>query len=283
MERRNQMVVKTARSMMKAKGMLDIFWAEAVATAVYVLNRSPAKGITGMTPFEAWYGKKSVVHHLHTFDYVAYVRNLSPNLKKLDDKSQTMVFIRYEWGTKGYRVYDPVSQMVRVTHDIVFDEQAIWDWGKEEYVGDPGADTFTIEYTMIRESSVTKEAEQAAGDQLDVVPNPLQWTCVGGQHSDQGNQVVGSGGVRPELDADHEEGLLVRIGKLDDVLADLDRDGQQLHIVSSDEPGSLAEAQANPCWKQDMEEEMAAIEENQTWPLCELPQGCPCNWSEVGI
>jgi hypothetical protein len=39
------MVVGMARSMMKAKGMSDIFWAEAVAMAVYVLNRSPTKGL----------------------------------------------------------------------------------------------------------------------------------------------------------------------------------------------------------------------------------------------
>jgi hypothetical protein len=107
---------------------------------------------------------------------------------------------------------------------------------------------------MVRESSVTEEAEQAAGDQPDIVQSPVQWTGGGDQHLDQGDRVVGSGGVRPELDADHDEDLPVRVRKLDDVLADLDRDGQQLHVVSSDEPASLAKAQANPCWKQAMEE-----------------------------
>jgi hypothetical protein len=58
---------------------------------------------------------------------------------------------------------------------------------------------------------------------------------------------------------------------LDDVLADLDREGQQLLVVSSDEPTTLVEAQANPYWKQAMEEEMASIEDNQTWALCNLP------------
>jgi hypothetical protein len=95
----------------------------------------------------------------------------------------------------------------------------------------------------------------------------VQWTSVGDQHSDQGNQSAGSEGERPELDVEHDKDLPMQIKKLDDVLADLDRDGQQLHVVSSDEPSSLAEAQANPCWKQAMEEEMAAIEENQTWSL----------------
>jgi hypothetical protein len=42
----------------------------------------------------------------------------------------------------------------------------------------------------------------------------------------------------------------------------------QLHVVSLDEP-----AEYN--WKKAMEYEMVVIEENKTWTLCELPQGCP--------
>jgi hypothetical protein len=127
-ERRNQTVVGTARSMMKSKRLPGIFWAEAVATAVYVLNRLPTKGVAGMTPYEAWYGKKPVVHHLCTFGYIAHVKNSSPNLKKLDDRSRAMVFVGYEQGTKGYWVYDPLTGRVCVSRDVVFDEQAQWDW-----------------------------------------------------------------------------------------------------------------------------------------------------------
>jgi hypothetical protein len=46
----------------------------------------------------------------------------TPNLKKLDDHSKTMVFIGYELGSKAYRAYDPVSKKVHVTRDLVFEE-----------------------------------------------------------------------------------------------------------------------------------------------------------------
>ena len=39
-ERRNQTMVGTARSMMKAKKMPAEFWGEAVTTAVFILNRA---------------------------------------------------------------------------------------------------------------------------------------------------------------------------------------------------------------------------------------------------
>jgi hypothetical protein len=103
-------VVGTARSMMKSKGLLGEFWAKVVATAVYVLNRSPTKGVVGRTPYEAWHDKKPAVNHLRTFGCPSYVKNTSPNLKKLDDRSRPMILVGYELGSIGYKVYDPVSR-----------------------------------------------------------------------------------------------------------------------------------------------------------------------------
>jgi hypothetical protein len=45
-------------------------------------------------------------------------------MKKLDDRSHPMIFMGYEQGTKGYRVYDPVTYRVHVLRDIVLDDQA---------------------------------------------------------------------------------------------------------------------------------------------------------------
>jgi hypothetical protein len=40
--------------MLKGKGLPNKLWAEAVNTAVYILNRSPTKAVRNKTPFEAW-------------------------------------------------------------------------------------------------------------------------------------------------------------------------------------------------------------------------------------
>jgi hypothetical protein len=52
------MVVGTARCLLKFKVLPGWLWGEAVATAVYLLNRSPTRSLEGRTPFEAWYEKK---------------------------------------------------------------------------------------------------------------------------------------------------------------------------------------------------------------------------------
>lgn len=57
-----------------------------------------------------------------------YVRNTKPHLQKLDDRGQKMIFVGYERRSKAFRAYDPVAQRVHVTRDLVFDEDAQWDW-----------------------------------------------------------------------------------------------------------------------------------------------------------
>jgi hypothetical protein len=50
-ERRNQMVVNTARSILRARGMPGFFWGEVVHTIVYLLNQSPTAALDDLTPF----------------------------------------------------------------------------------------------------------------------------------------------------------------------------------------------------------------------------------------
>ena len=78
-------------------------------TTVYLLNRSPTRSLDGKTPYEAWYNKKPLVHHLHMFCCVAYMKVTRPHLAKLDPRGLKVVFIGYELGSKAYRLYDPVG------------------------------------------------------------------------------------------------------------------------------------------------------------------------------
>lgn len=63
-ERKNRTVVEMARSMLNEKQLPKEFWAEAVATAVHLLNISPTKAVRNMTPYEAWWKKKANVSNL---------------------------------------------------------------------------------------------------------------------------------------------------------------------------------------------------------------------------
>jgi hypothetical protein len=66
------------------------------------------------------------------------VKVTKPNLKKLDDRSKKMIFVRYEPGSAAYRCYDPDTSRdtsrVHISRDVIFYEDASWDW-----VGDAAA------------------------------------------------------------------------------------------------------------------------------------------------
>jgi hypothetical protein len=176
-ERRNQTIVAAARSMLKAKKLPGYFWGEAVATAVYLLNRLPTKSVEGMTPFEAWYGKKPAAHHLHTFGCIAHVKNTSPHLKKLDDRSTKMIFVGYEPGTKAYRAYNPATGRVHITRDVVFDEAAQWDWGAAAADFDnTEAEPFEVEFMAVPFVEPTDDVAAASPP-----TSPAPGTAAGGR------------------------------------------------------------------------------------------------------
>jgi hypothetical protein len=174
-ERRNAMVVRAARSMIKAKGLPGWFWGEAVVTVVYLLNRVSCKANDGKTPFEVWYGKTPAVHHLKTFGCIIYVRNTKAHLKKLDDRGRKMIFIGYERGTKAYRAYDLNTRGVTISRDVIFDEEAQWDWsggdgGGDRETGD-GSD-FTVEY-WVPDGGAEHHPGHGGAEQPEVEDFPL--------------------------------------------------------------------------------------------------------------
>lgn len=288
-ERRNGTVVATARSMLKAKGLPGWLWGEAVSTAVYILNRCPTKSVDGMTPFEAWHGKKPAVHHLRTFGCIVYVRNTTPHLKKLEDRGRKMIFIGYERGSKAYRAYDPIAKRVHVTRDVVFDEGAQWDWGSEEAGGETfgDGDVFTVEYSVSTQGPPTtegvEEAPVAAPEEGELTPPASPHA--GGGAAPAGHDEVEFASPPSEadklLDADHDDDAPLRFRRIDNIIGPASPRGfvpralvaEELHMVSSEEPASFAEAERSPSWRAAMMEEMTAIDDNETWSLADLPPG----------
>lgn len=63
------------------------YWAEAVFTVVYLLNRSPTQAVKGQTLEEVWSGRKPRISHLKIFGSLSYVWIPDTKRSKLDSKS----------------------------------------------------------------------------------------------------------------------------------------------------------------------------------------------------
>ncbi|KAK8331416.1 hypothetical protein V6Z11_A10G073500 [Gossypium hirsutum] len=69
-ERKNQTVLDIARCLLFQSKLPSKFWAEAVNTLVYLLNKLPTNAVKEKTPFEAWNEIKPSSLHLKMFGCV---------------------------------------------------------------------------------------------------------------------------------------------------------------------------------------------------------------------
>ncbi len=49
LQRKNRHIVEITRAMLNEKNLPNYFWVEAVATTVYIMNRTPTTVVHGMT------------------------------------------------------------------------------------------------------------------------------------------------------------------------------------------------------------------------------------------
>jgi len=254
------------------------YWGEAVKAAVYILNRSPTKSLNGKTPFEAWFGKKPGVKHLRTFGCLAYVKKVGPGVTKLSDRSVPGVFFGYEPGTKGYRVYDPVNNKLMVTRDVIFDEKRGWNWveSSSSQASDPAPFTFRVQYSdepeqnpTIGNADLTGDSDAEPGSPAAAIPSPateegstppaaqIQWAT------------PPSGASASSDEAPRRFRTITDLLDTTEEVQDFEYSGFCLSAVG--EPKSVEEAMTELCWRQAMQEEMQAIENNKTWDVADLP------------
>jgi transposase InsO family protein len=94
-ERMNHTIMEKVRSMLSNSGLEKNFWAEAVRTTCYLINRSPTTALDGGIPEEVWTGKNLNYSHLKIFGCEAFVHIPKENRTKLDDKSMKCIFLGY--------------------------------------------------------------------------------------------------------------------------------------------------------------------------------------------
>ena len=122
-ERLNRTLMESARAMLSHSNLPNKFWAEAVATAAYLRNRTTTSANEEqLTPFEKWYGHKPNISHLRVFGCAAYSHVASTERRKPDKKAQRVCFIGYSKNPKGYRLINLSTDKVVTRRDVVFNE-----------------------------------------------------------------------------------------------------------------------------------------------------------------
>jgi transposase InsO family protein len=122
-ERKNGPILTIARALMLQMNVPKIFWADAVLTASYLLNRMSSRILKSKSPFEMFFpGKNPFSVPPRVFGCVSFVHNHSPNRDKLDPRAHKCIFLGYSRTQKGYRCYSPSLRKHFVSADVTFFE-----------------------------------------------------------------------------------------------------------------------------------------------------------------
>ena len=82
------------------------FWAEALSTATYIINRWPCRATNTTTPFALLFGVEPTYDELCVFGFRCFPNLIATTNHKLDARSALCVFIGYPADHRGYRCYD---------------------------------------------------------------------------------------------------------------------------------------------------------------------------------
>ena len=118
----NRTLVEAVRCMLSDSKLDKSFWAEAIATAVYIKNRCPSSALKDMTPYEALFDKKPCVSNFKVFGCICYAHIPKDERFKFDSKSKKCIFLGYSSSNKDYKLMDLASKKIVCSRDVIFDE-----------------------------------------------------------------------------------------------------------------------------------------------------------------
>ncbi|GJU91668.1 putative ribonuclease H-like domain-containing protein [Tanacetum coccineum] len=119
-ERKNRTLIEAARTMLADSFLPNTFWAEAVSTACYVLNRVLVTKPQNKTPYELITGKIPIISYIRPFGCHVTILNTIDHLGKFDGKSNEGFLVGYSLNSKAFRVYNLETKRVEENLHITF-------------------------------------------------------------------------------------------------------------------------------------------------------------------
>ncbi|KAH9784249.1 retrovirus-related pol polyprotein from transposon RE1 [Citrus sinensis] len=317
-ERKNRHLLEVVRASRIQAHMPLSYWGETLASAAYLINRTPSSSLGFQTPFQVLNNAimSPNVPNLppHVFGCVAFVH--LPQQDKLSPRALRCVFVGYALHQKGYRCYHPPSRKIYITMDVVFHEDIMYYLSESEFQGEYNKEEIhTLTYLPPEESQSSieivnlQDTGKANGDdsQAEISEdtfgehNNSDTTAIENEsHEEIPNQssvedVPTTSPIKRILSQRQNRGIpkptyepdfssIVNYPMSHFVSNHrLSESNQsfvnQLSAVSI--PNSVQEALKDPKWEAAMNDEMRSLQKNQIWELVDLPpekKPVGCRW-----
>nr|GEU56256.1 ribonuclease H-like domain-containing protein [Tanacetum cinerariifolium] len=112
-ERKNRTLIEAARTMLANSFLPNTFWAEAVSTACYVLNKVSVTKPQKETPYELITSKIPIICYIRPFGCHVTILNTIDHLGKFEEKYDKRFLVGYSLNSKAFRVYNLETKRVK--------------------------------------------------------------------------------------------------------------------------------------------------------------------------
>ncbi|KAL5741578.1 hypothetical protein ACOSP7_028310 [Xanthoceras sorbifolium] len=277
-ERKNRHLLETARALLFQMNVPKPFWADAVSTACFLINRMPSSVLHGEIPYKILFPNKSLFPvDPRIFGSTCFVRDVRPHVTKLDPKSLKCIFLGYSRLQKGYRCYCPSLNKYLVSVDVTFMEATPY------FSSSPptrqGEDDDLLVYSITSSEPISEAApvkppiiqiySRRTPPDSCPAPTPLSSDPV---PSDDLPIALRKGKRQCTYPISSFVSYHCLSSSSCSFIASLD---------SISIPKTVHEAISHPGWHHAMIEEMNALDDNGTWNLVDLPSGkraIGCKW-----
>ncbi|KAL4555898.1 hypothetical protein LXL04_038530 [Taraxacum kok-saghyz] len=297
-ERRNRQILEIVRASLFDMNVPRQLWGEAVRSVVYLMNRTPSRVIEFKTPLQ------QIQELVNTpinngldpriFGCTAYVHKSEG---KLEPRAVRCVFIGYADKKKGYRCYDPIEEKIYVTRDVSFHETVPYYGDGCSLQGEtPEEVNTTMKFVDDLELAGNNEATSEQNQTNSTVPpadtehtdniseqnqtdNPENMDNEPApRYPVRSNRGVPKKQYQPNLNAKSRY-------PIDNYVSHHRLASSHAlainNLSSTSIPNNVQEAVKDEKWKKAMNEEMEALQKNETWELVKLLPGkklVGCRW-----
>nr|GFB63224.1 retrovirus-related Pol polyprotein from transposon TNT 1-94 [Tanacetum cinerariifolium] len=135
-ERKNQTLVEATRTMLTFANLPSFLWAEAIATACFIQNRSIIHKRFDKTLYELINKRKPNIKFFRVFGCRCYLLNDYEDVRKLKAKGDIGVFVGYSKESAAFRIYNKRTRKIHESVNVNFDELS--EMASKQFSLEPG-------------------------------------------------------------------------------------------------------------------------------------------------
>ncbi|CAH9142456.1 unnamed protein product [Cuscuta epithymum] len=272
-ERKHRHILNVARALMFQASLPITLWGECVLTTVHLINRTPSGVLGGKTPYELLHGVPPNFSHLRVFGCLCFAHNAYSRGNKFSPRSRRGVFVGYPHGKKGWKIFDWHTGEIFVSRDVIFHEDDFpfsTPMHEPQVVLAPDSTTtpMVVDPDPVVVTPAAAEPPPTAPTNATTVPAQSETESLGrGLRSRRPSILL------RDFVTHHVQKLSPSPSATSSVSSSA--------ILAGHEPRSFKEAMTDVGWRQAMQSEIQALENNHTWVMEPLPPGkkaLGCKW-----